>query len=59
MPRKGEHVKFKKYKNKMKSPFMIYADFELWHQNIMESNIQMSLIQAVIKNMLLGVMGVN
>ena len=29
MPRKGEYVKFKKYKNKMKSPLMIYADFDI------------------------------
>ena len=29
MPRKGEYVKFKKYENKIKSPFMIYADFDI------------------------------
>ena len=28
MPKKGEYVKFKKYEKKIKSPFIIYADFE-------------------------------
>ena len=28
MPMKGEYVKFKNYERKIKSPFMIYADFE-------------------------------
>ena len=28
MPKKGEYVKFKKYERKIKSPFIIYADFE-------------------------------
>ena len=28
MPKKGEYVKFKTVKRKIKSPFMIYADFE-------------------------------
>ena len=28
MPEKGEHVKFKNFERKIKSPFMIYADFE-------------------------------
>ena len=28
MPKKGEYVKFKNVKRKIKSPFMIYADFE-------------------------------
>ena len=28
MPRKGEHVKFKNYERKIKSRFIIYADFE-------------------------------
>ena len=27
MPKKGEHVKFKNYERKIKSPFMDYADF--------------------------------
>ena len=28
MPNKGQYVKFKNFKRKIKSPFMIYADFE-------------------------------
>ena len=28
MPKKGEYVKFKNAERKIKSPFMIYADFE-------------------------------
>ena len=28
MPKKDEFVKFKNFKRKVKSPFMIYADFE-------------------------------
>ena len=28
MPKKGEYVKFKNFERKVKSPFMIYADFE-------------------------------
>ena len=28
MPKKGEYVKFKNYERRIKSPFMIYADFE-------------------------------
>ena len=28
MPKGGEYVKFKIYEGKIKSPFMIYADFE-------------------------------
>ena len=27
MTKKGEYIKFKNYKRKIKSPFMIYADF--------------------------------
>ena len=27
MPKKGEHVSFKNYERKIKSPFMIYSDF--------------------------------
>ena len=29
MPKKGEYVKFKSFERKIKSPFMIYADFEI------------------------------
>ena len=28
MPKEGEYVKFKNYERKVKSPFMIYVDFE-------------------------------
>ena len=28
MPKKGEYVKFKNFEGKLKSPFMIYAEFE-------------------------------
>ena len=28
MPKKGEYIKFKNFGRKIKSPFMIYADFE-------------------------------
>ena len=28
MPKKGEYVKFRNYERKIKSPFIIYADFE-------------------------------
>ena len=28
MPKKGEYIKFKNYERKLKSPLMIYADFE-------------------------------
>ena len=29
MPKKGEYVKFKSFERKIKSLFMIYADFEI------------------------------
>ena len=28
IPKKGEYIKFKNYERKIKSPFMIYTDFE-------------------------------
>ena len=28
MPKKGEYATFKNYERKIKSPFIIYADFE-------------------------------
>ena len=62
MPKEGESVKFKYYERKIKSPFMIYTDFEsiLVFQKIMKSKIQMNLIQKkYIKNMLLAVMAIN
>ena len=29
MPKKGEYVRFKNYERKIKSQYMIYADFEI------------------------------
>ena len=29
MPKKGEYVNFKNYERKIKSPFIIYADFKI------------------------------
>ena len=46
MRKKGEYVKFKRFERKIKSPVMIYADFE---------SILVSLILTNIKNMLLVV----
>ena len=60
MPKKGEYVKFKHFERKMRSPFMIYADFK--STLVPEGNgrkIQMSLILINIKNMLLVVMVIN
>ena len=44
MPKKGKYVKFKNYQRKIKSPFIIYANFEIilvaednWKQNPEES----------------------
>ena len=59
MPKKGEHVKFKNFEIKIKSPLMIYADFEGIMESIMESKTRMSLILTNIKNMLLAVMVIN
>ena len=60
MPKKGEYVKSKSFDRKIKSPFMIYADFEsILVPEDFESKIQMSLILTNIKNMLLVVMVIN
>ena len=54
------HIRFKKFGRKMKSLFIIYADFEIiLGPKIMESKIQMSLILTNIKNVLLVVMVIN
>ena len=60
MPKKGEYVQFKNYERKIKSSFIFYADFEstLVPGNN-EKQIQQSLIQANIKNILLTVMAIN
>ena len=57
MHKKGEFVKFKNYERKIKSPFIIYANFEsiLMPEKIEKQN----LIQTDIKNILLAVMDKN
>ena len=60
MSKKGEYVKFKNYERKIKSPFIIYVGFEsilVPEDNLKQ--IQKSLIQANIKNILLAVMAIN
>ena len=55
IPKKDEYVKFKNYERKMKSPFIIYADFEsLVKEDNGKQNLK-SLIQKNIKNILLAV----
>ena len=41
MPKKGEYVKFKNYERQIKSPLIIYADFEsiLVPENIGKQNL--------------------
>ena len=56
-PKIGEYVKFKNFKRKIKSPFMIYAVFD--YLKIMENKIQMSLILTNIKNILIVAMVIN
>ena len=60
MPKKGEYAKLKNCKRKIKSLFIIYADFE--STVVPEDNgkqIRMSLILTNIKNMLLVVVVIN
>ena len=61
MPKKGEYIKFKDWERKMKSPFMIYADFEsiLVTEDNPNQKIQMSLMLKNIKDMLFVVMVIN
>ena len=60
MPKKGKHIKFKNFERKIKSPFLIYVDFEsILDLKIRESKIQMSLILTNVKNMLLVAMVIN
>ena len=56
MPQKSESVRFKNYERKIKSPLMIYEEFEnvFQCQKLMGSKIQMSLIIKNIKNILLS-----
>ena len=58
MPIKGEYVKLKNFERKIKSPFMIYADFAsiLVSEDNGKHKIQMSLILTNIKNMFLVIM---
>ena len=48
--KKGEYVKIKNYERKIKSPFIIYADFKSILVPVMKGKIQINLIQANIKN---------
>ena len=60
MLQKGEYAKFRNYERKIKSPFIIYADFE--SILVPEDNwrhIQKSLMQTNIKNILLAVIDIN
>ena len=57
--KKGEYVQFKNYERKIKSPFMIYANFE--SILVPEDNAKQNQysIQTNIKNMLLAIMVIN
>ena len=60
MLEKGEYVKFENYERKIKSPFMIHADFE--RMLVPEDNgkqIHKSLIKTNIKNILLPIVAIN
>ena len=60
MLKKGEYVKFKNFEWKIKSKFMIYADFEstlVPEDNGMQNQRVLKLTN--IKNMLLVVMAIN
>ena len=60
MLKKGEYVKFKNFEWKIKSTFMIYADFEstlVPEDNGMQNQRVLKLTN--IKNMLLVVMDIN
>ena len=57
MPKKGDYVKFKNYERKIKSPFIIYADFE--SILVQSKRVLKSLVQANIKNIFLAVIVIN
>ena len=60
MPKKGEYVGIENFQRKIKSPFMIYEDFEsILVPEDGGSKIQMSLIRTNIKTMLLAVTAIN
>ena len=60
MSKKDEYVRFKNYKKKIKSPFMIYVYFQriLVPEDIGKQNSEKS-IRRNIKNMLLILMAIN
>ena len=60
MPKKGEYIKFKNFERKIKSPFMIYADFEsnLVPEDSGKQNPNVSYTKN-IKTMLLVVIVIN
>ena len=60
MSKKQKYSRFKNYERKIKSPFMIYADFEpiLASENNGKQNPD-DLIQTNTKNMLFAAMAIN
>ena len=60
MPEKGKYVKFKNYERKIKSLFMVYADFEsiLVPEDNGKQNPKESYTNN-IKNILFAVMAIN
>ena len=58
--KKGEHVRFKNYERKIKSPFMIHSNFEsiLEPEDNRKQNTDESYTKNV-KNMLLAVIAIN
>ena len=60
MPSNGEHVRFKNYDRKIKSPIMIYASMKVYYcVKILKNKIHTCLIRTNIKNMLLVVTAIN
>ena len=60
MPKKGESFSFKNYDRKIKSPFMIYTDFQI--SLVPEDNGKQNPDQSYmtnVKNMLLAVIAIN
>ena len=57
MPKEGEYVKCRDYERKIKSPFIIYADFE--SILVQSKRVLKSLVQANIKNIFLAVIVIN
>ena len=57
---KDEYVKFKNYERKVKSPFMIYVDFEIIFsaRRGWKTKSKKSLIRISIRNMLVVVMAI-